>query len=130
MKKINWLPRHISPPAPYLCLCLSEDEYLAAFKHMDVKPRDEWIKTPQADATTHFLKNKRNELVVIVCLSGYENRTPIEMVGLIIHEVVHIWQEWCAYYGETHPASEQEAYAIQNLSQTLMEEFERRMKND
>ena len=128
MKKPKWLPRHISAPAPYMCLCLSEDEYLAAFDHMGVKPRDEWIKTPQAHATTHFLRNKRNDRAVVGCLSGYEDRTPIEVVGLIIHEVVHIWQEWCAYYGETHPASEQEAYAIQQLSQTLMEEFERRMK--
>jgi hypothetical protein len=126
MKKINWLPRYISPPAPYLCLCLSEDEYLIAFKHMDVKPRDEWIRTPQADATTHFLRNRKGELCVVVCLAGYERRTPIEVTGLLIHEAVHIWQEWCAFYGETHPGSEQEAYAVQQLTQTLMEEFVRR----
>lgn len=124
---IKWLDRRIAAPGPYLCLCLSEKEYEAALKHCKQKAVDAWIKTPQAQATTHVLTSNHG-LVVIVCLSQWEERSGVEIAGLLVHEAVHAWQEWCAYYGEHNPASEQEAYAIQGISQELMAEFARRMK--
>jgi hypothetical protein len=122
---IKWLDRRISEPGPYLCLCLSEREYRQAMKHCKVTPVDQWIKTPQSDATAHTLAAPHG-LCVVVCLSNYEKRTGVEIAGLLIHEAVHAWQEWCEYYGERHPASEQEAYAIQGIAQELMAEYARR----
>lgn len=124
--QVKWLDRRISAPGPYLCLCLSEKEYEAALKHCKQKAVDDWIKTPQAQATTHVLTSSHG-LVVIVCLSKWEERSGVEIAGLLVHEAVHAWQEWCDYYGERHPASEQEAYAIQGISQELMAEFARRV---
>lgn len=129
MKKpsLNWLDRSVSAPGPHMCLCLNNDEFLAAMRHLGVKRHDDWIKTPQADATAHHLES-RDGLAVVVCLSRWHGEDPVVVAALLVHEAVHAWQQWCEYYGEDKPGAEQEAYAIQNISQALMGEFARRMK--
>ena len=124
--KVKWLDRRIGAPGPYLCLCLSEGEYLKALSDLDLKPVCDWIKNEHASATVHHVCSPQGN-AAIVCMRGWENCDPIEVAGLLIHESVHIWQEWCEYYGEANPGCEQEAYAIQALSQELMAEFARRV---
>jgi len=124
--KVNWLDRRVAAPGPYLCLCLSEAEYKQALKDCGIDPFDSWIKTPQADATAHHARCNKG-LVCIVCINIREERPGVEIAGLLVHEAVHAWQEWCEYYGEHRPAQEQEAYAIQSISQELMAEYARRV---
>ena len=121
---MKWLDRRISAPGPYLCLCLSEEDYLKAMRKMKVKSVDDWIKTPQADATVH-LTSCAGDLAAVVCVRPKEHSTLVQVAGLLIHEAVHIWQEWCDFYGEHAPGKEQEAYAIQGISQTLIEDYQR-----
>ena len=125
MAKIKWLDRRVSAPGPYLCLCLSEEEYLSAVKHLRVDSPGPWIKTPQANATAHYFQSPHG-FTTIVCMRDHEGRNPVEVAGLLVHEAVHTWQEWCDYYGETTPGREQEAYAVQVISQELMAEYARR----
>ena len=96
-------------------------------KHLSVDDSGPWIRTPQADATCHLLSNDSG-MGAIVCLQGFEDRSRVEVHGLLIHEAVHIWQDWCEFYGERDPAKEQEAYAIQSIAQELIAEFDRRRK--
>jgi hypothetical protein len=123
---VKWLDRRISAPGPYMCLCLREEEYVAAMKHLGITQYGPWISTPQADATAHHTCNRKG-LAAIICLSGWKGRDPVEVAGLLVHEAVHVWQEWCIHYGEHVPGREQEAYAIQALSQELLAEFSRRV---
>lgn len=124
--KYRWLGRRMSAPGPYLTLCLSEDEYLHAAKHLKLTARSPWIKSPQADATAHHIANGNN-LACIVCLQVDTGRNAIEIAGLLVHEAVHVWQEWCDFYGEEFPSREQEAYAVQAISQELLAEYARRI---
>lgn len=124
--KTNWLDRRIAHPGPHLALCLAEKEYLDAMWHLRIKNPPDWISTLQADATVHYIRNPRNELCCLVCLRDTTGRAPLEVAGLLVHEAVHIWQEYAASIGEANPAREQEAYAIQSIAQVLMEEFARR----
>lgn len=127
-RRTNWLDRRIALPAPYLCLCLSDEEYHQAMFELGAKPVNDWIKTRQASATAHYIeKASTNELAVIVCLRGHETHTPVEVAGLLVHEAVHIWQQYCDHIGEQHPGREQEAYGVQAIAQELMQEFARRM---
>lgn len=125
--KPRWLDRRIAAPGPYLTLCLSEEEYDAALAHLKCKHYGPWISTPQASATTHHLNNPDGNLCCIVCLEDPSGRTPIEIAGLLVHEAVHIWQEYCLFYGEKSPGMEQEAYAVQSIAQELMAEYARRI---
>lgn len=124
---VKWLDRRISAPAPFMCLCLSEKEYRQAMRYLRVDAVPPWLNK-NANATAHHVVSDKGPATV-VCLGDYSNQNDIEIFGILIHEAVHVWQEWCIYYGEQNPGQEQEAYAIQSLSQTLITEFiERRPK--
>lgn len=127
LKKPKWLDRRIAAPGPYLTLCLTEGEFMAAMRHCKIKRPDAWIKTDLAHATAHYLENPDGQLVCVVCLREWEGRDPIEVAGLLVHEAVHVWQEYARRIGEHLPGQEQEAYAIQSISQELLAEFARRM---
>lgn len=124
--QIRWLDRRVSAPGPYLALCLSEEEFEAAMGHLRVKNPNRWISTPQANATSHHLSNDDGSLACVVCIGEWKERNPIEVAGLLVHEAVHVWQEYCLFYGETNPGREQEAYGVQAIAQELMAEFARR----
>ena len=124
--KTRWLDRRIARPGPFLCLCLSEAEHSAAIKHLGSKESPRWV-SHGANATAHFHANEDGATVAIVCMDGWAGRDPVEVAGLLIHEAVHIWQEYCRDIGERHPGDEQEAYAVQSIAQELMAEFARRM---
>ncbi len=123
--KTHWLDRRVAAPGPFLCLVLSQAECDAAMKVCKVKPVP-YLSTPRADATTHLLSNDKGESVAIVALGDTSKCSSIEVAGLLVHEAVHVWQEHCASIGERRCGSEQEAYGIQGIAQTLMEEYARR----
>lgn len=125
--KLTWLDRRIARPGPYLTLCLSEAEFDAVLKHCNVRDRPRFV-SQGADATTHQMSNDRGETVSVICLADCEGRNPVEVAGLLVHEAVHVWQEYADQIGESSPGREQEAYAVQAIAQELMAEFARRMK--
>lgn len=123
---VRWLDRRIGAPGPYLCLCLSEAAFDAAMRHLKITRIPPWISSPYADATSHHI-NSEHGVGTVVCLSGHDGRDPVEVAGLLVHEAVHVWQEWCDHYGETHPGREQEAYAVQAIAQELMADYARQI---
>jgi hypothetical protein len=109
-----------------MALCLSEAEYWAACRSAGAKSYSRWILNDHSHATLHWV-DCDGGLTAIVCLRGWEGRNPIEVAGLLVHEAVHIWQGYAGHIGEKFEGSEQEAYAIQCISQELLAEFARRM---
>lgn len=122
----RWLDRRIAAPGPYLALCLSPDEFSAALKHLKVSTESEWVRNAHSHATAHTFDGPRG-MTVIVCVRDWQGRDPVEVAGLLIHESVHIWQQYADHIGENSPGDEQEAYAIQSIAQELLAEFARRM---
>ena len=122
MKRVKWLDRSVAAPGPRLTLCITEDAYKDACKQLGIDSSHPWIAGPTADATAHVIDSNVG-VTVIVCISGWEGRDPIEVCGMLIHEAVHVWQEHIALIGEKNPGNEQEAYAIQMISQNLLESF-------
>jgi hypothetical protein len=127
--KFKWLDRRVTPAAPYFTLCLTEEDYKAATKHLELKETVKWV-SDGANATTHIMNNPEGKSVCLVCIKGFEGREPSEVAGLLIHEAVHVWQEYLRSIHETSPSSEFEAYGIQNIAQELIYEFGRRMKGE
>ena len=125
--KTNWLDRRIAAPGPYLCLCLSQEEFNAVLKWCNIKERIDWLQTDHCHARVHFMTNQNGQQAAAVCLSSWLDRNPIEIAGLLVHEAVHIWQEYAEWIGEKTPGKEQEAYAIQSIAQELLAEFAKRM---
>lgn len=107
-----------------MAVCLSEEGFIREMKRMRIpkEMRPNWVLNKHSDATAHFFENDKG-IAVVVCLRGWENRDPLEVAGLIVHEAVHIWQEVRSAIGEKNPSSEFEAYSIQSISQSLMSGF-------
>lgn len=126
MKKVKWLDRRIAAPGPFLTLCLDITSFKRACKHLGVEP-PRFVMNDWSQATAHTFRNDKG-LAVIVCLTSWYNANPIEVAGLLVHEAVHIWQEYAENIGEHHPGKEQEAYAIQAISQELMQSFSDQVK--
>jgi hypothetical protein len=106
-------------------LCLNREEFREAVMHLDSADVPKWMNAG-ANATMHTFSHVDGGIVCIVCLEGSEGRNPVAVAGLLVHEAVHIWQQWCEEVGEKNPGEEQEAYAIQFIAQELMAEFARR----
>lgn len=126
--KVEWLDRRIAHPGAYLALCTTEKQFLAAMKHCNIKNPPDWIMSDHADATCHHLQNPKGEPVCVVTLRAAANQNPVEVAGLLVHEAVHVWQEYCVRIGEHKPGREQEAYGIQSIAQELMQSYARQTK--
>jgi hypothetical protein len=121
-EKSKWLSRDIQPKGPYLCLCLTEQEYINALKQLDLTPKNDWLSNG-SDGTTHTFING-NTRSCIVCLK--KQKTVFNAYSIIVHEAVHVWQDYKDQIGEKSPAVEQEAYGIQYISSILLEEYQRK----
>lgn len=124
---MKWLDRRIAHPGPHLTLVLSQDECDAAMRHCKATPIRPYVSAG-ANATTHLLSGRNGDVVAVVALGDVSERNSIEIAGLLVHEAVHVWQQYCDDIGEDRPGVEQEAYGIQAISQELMAEYARRLK--
>jgi hypothetical protein len=113
-----------------LYLCTNEQQYQDKLEELKV-PRAErggMLSTPQSDATlstfdeAYDADGKRIRAMVLG-IRVDRDRDPLEVVGLIVHECVHIFQNTCRHIGELHPSTEFEAYGIQRLTQDMLGEY-------
>ena len=128
-ERTNWLDRRIAAPGPHLALCLDEQAFKEACRHLRLDAVPPWIKNPHSHATAHYIEGQRG-LCVVVCMRDWQGRDPVEVAGLLVHEAVHVWQEYAEQIGEHEPGREQEAYAVQAIAQELMAEFARQVNGN
>lgn len=128
-RKTDWLARSLLA-GPYLCLVLSDKAFQVALDDLgqEKEGRPSWVMNSHSNATCHTMENASGELSSVVCLRGWEEKTGIEIAGLLLHEAVHIWQAFCRRIGEHDPSSEFEAYSIQWLAQQLWWSFQEQTK--
>ncbi|MGZ8172592.1 MAG: hypothetical protein ACXWT0_01690 [Methylobacter sp.] len=122
---MKWLDRALVISPYYYGLCQSEKVFEKELRRLKI-PKPDWpdFIIPTANATVHFFThNDDNKSCAIVCLGDVTGRTANEVVGLLIHEAVHIWQAIRESIGERHPSAEFEAYSIQCIAQRLIEAY-------
>lgn len=130
---IKWLDRG-TVRAPSLALCTTPAGFLEVMKHLKVpNPQtQEWLGPAHA-ARVHTMENaKHGTLACVVCIDPAAlaklKYTDNEIKACLVHEAVHIKQALMESIGETRPSSEFEAYTVQNISQELMNEYDRQTK--
>lgn len=126
---VDWLDRSLTICSYYYCLCTSEDHYIEELRRIEL-PEYRWSKWLSADmhATTHCFIHKDKPIAMVCIKPDLERYTGIQTAALLVHEAVHIWQKHASYIGSHNDhGDEEEAYAIQNIAQSLMESFERQI---
>lgn len=131
--KARWLNRTLTFCAYYYCLCTTEKQFYAELKRLGILEKDwpSYISNAQSHATTHtFVLD--NKAIAIVCLEKqFVNYKGVEIAALLVHEAVHIWQKHAVRIGSFNDhGDEEEAYAIQSISQELMTSFIEQTRGD
>lgn len=117
---MKWIERSLIV-GPYVTLVLSEQQFHKAMRHCQIRKEDrgDWVSS-DANATVHFPGNPAKEQCCIVAVRVEKKTDPNSVVGILVHEAVHIWQSFKRYIGEKEPSDEFEAYSIQSISQRLI----------
>lgn len=131
--KTRWLDRQLFT-GPYLTLVTSQAEFDKVLKKLKIKEHHVYCE-PANDATTHTMHNGKGQLVCVIGLrtEACQGKDGLWIAALLVHEAVHVWQQArSVIIGWTDPKrtggleGEMEAYAIQNISAELMQEYKRR----
>jgi hypothetical protein len=119
---VVWINREMITSPYCIGLCQDEKMFNREMDRLEVPPgqRPDWVK-PGFPATSHFFEKRSSyDMCAIVCLNVKRKDDPNNVVGLIIHEAVHVWKYIREEIGELNPSSEFEAYAIQTIAQRLI----------
>lgn len=126
MKRQPWLDRRLTVCAYYYCLRLSEKEFWQELHHLEI-PCGRWpsfTASKDSDATTHFFEAEEGKRLAIVTLKDASKHDGIQIASLLTHEAVHIWQAHSRVIGSLNDhGDEEEAYAIQAITQELLYSF-------
>lgn len=115
-----WCNRDLVRNPYHVGLCLSPKKFKKELKRIGADEDLVFIKSPQSDATTWIIKDGEGKEVIIVCVKNSKKRRILEVIGLLVHEAVHIWQTIKSNIGESSPSIEFEAYSIQAIAQELI----------
>lgn len=124
-----WLNRTLAT-GPFLSLCMSEREYRARLKYVGHENRPYPVVSEHAKASTHTMRHAKTG--ALVCLVGLDpaayRADQIEVLATLVHEAVHVWQQYREAVGESAPGIEQEANAIERIAKELIREYMARRK--
>ncbi len=123
MSKINWSGAALIT-SPSYCLVITEEDYHKALDEIkiDKDGRDPWLSNERCGATKHTFDD------IHVVAVRYDEQDNLSVYAILVHEAVHIWQEFCKSISENNPSIEFEAYAIQMISINLMSMFDDQIK--
>ena len=62
---------------------------------------------------------------LILVADNIDKQSALGIIGLLVHEVTHVWQWIKKVIGEKEPGAEQEAYAMQSMSMELIAMYQR-----
>ena len=114
---MKWLNRELISCPFYVGLIQSENEFDKFLKKYKIDHFD-WI-TNHAGATTHFLDNGSEEMVII-CINkkDFKNYNKNKIYALLVHEAVHIYEYTKKWLGNDI-GEEIKCYIIQSISLEL-----------
>ena len=126
---IKWIERDLVLSPVHIGLCLTEKDFEKELKRLKIPVNEcsPWIPDDKDGKRWEFQKIKNaHEQCCIVCIRRNRKHTKEEIIGLIIHESVHVWQSIKEIIGETNPSPEFEAYSIQTIAQKLITAYNKR----
>jgi hypothetical protein len=103
--------------------CFSENVFSREMKRLKVANAPAFV-TGTAHACVHYF-DEGGDVVCIMCMdaASARRRSGIEVVGLLVHEAVHVMQECRGWMREKEPGSEWEAYMVQHVAQFFMDKY-------
>lgn len=83
------------------------------------------VSYPTSDGCcTHLERNGEEHGAATIVTIGHIKRPTSVVIGLIVHEAMHVWRQMRETIGEREPSAEFEAYSIQNIAGNLIAAYE------
>jgi hypothetical protein len=121
-KGAQWIDRTLLESPYCIGLCQSETQYKHELKRLKINYNcGEWIPDDKDANVSEFIRG--NEKCYVVSIRVKKDTQHIEVIGLLIHEAVHVWQKIRDTIGEESPSPEFEAYSIQRIAQNLIDAY-------
>ena len=108
-------------------LCTTQAEFDALLVKLKQPPEKFLAGNEQALSCTYEKPGRSKRPCVVVCVDASKKQSLEKYYSTLIHESVHVWQEFREYIGEDKPSTEFEAYSIERIAYNLMMEFKKRM---
>lgn len=120
-----WIERAIIESPFCVGLCQTENQFKNELKRLGVSESEDvqWVTDGKDATVTEFSGTKKHEKCFLVGIKQDKTTRPIEVIGLLVHEAVHVWQRIREDINEDKPSNEFEAYAIQNISTRLIDAY-------
>jgi hypothetical protein len=118
--KVTWCSVALFKSPYSYGVCTTPERFAHEMKRLNVKSPPPFLTSANAHATTHYFTTG-DDNSAIVTIGKLDGRLMVEVIGLLAHEATHIWQTVCEHVGEKAPSAEFEAYAIQWITQQLVE---------
>lgn len=121
-----------------LVMCLNEKAWNKLMKQMGLKPKEYPYPSNDGSITSFEIPNGYDTYVMVISERA-EKLHPIQVIGIITHEVVHMVQGLMRTIGEKEPSTEFQAYATGSITQAAIDTFhklrmplyiEKKKKND
>lgn len=107
----------------FIGFCPNEKAWKREMKRMGRDPAECRYSTSDGHLAT-FFRNDEPPICIITIKDGAENERCLSaIVGIIVHECTHVWQEIREYIGEDKPGAENEAYTLQTLTMNVLAAF-------
>lgn len=128
--KGEWLARDIISSAFYYKLVLCNEDYEEEIKRLGVKYYEPLFdRDGRADAIVLKLKDDKGGEIAIVGMRNWTTLSTAQIVGLLAHEAVHLFDYHCELIGEDEPSEEFKCYSIQKYVQSLFQSWQDQTKN-
>jgi hypothetical protein len=119
VSKVIWCDRGWQPY--HYGFCPDEKAWHREMKRLGVDPQP---YPTSAGRCTHLSNMKDAADCTIVTIAAIK-RPKVQIVGLIVHEAMHVWRAVRESIGENHPSAEFEAYSMQSITQNLIYAYEK-----
>lgn len=128
MIKSKWLNPALIVSPVYYTLCTNEKDFYRIMKNLDmpISEQPEFM-IYGSGATTHSFQTE-GKPIAIVCINPDNGQDNAALCAILAHEAVHVFQYILECMGEKNPSVEFEAWSIQMLTQQLIAEYERQVK--
>ena len=107
----------------YVGVCKTKTQFSRELKRLKLNDVNvEKIWRADADAATYFFEKERKQLAIVVMNAEKvpHDADVASVVGLVAHEIIHVWQSIKEDVGENNPGHEMEAYYLQALIQEAL----------
>lgn len=121
--KIVWCDRGFY--SVYIGFCPSARAWDQELRKLKMKDPPPYPAKTSGARCSHFDAVSGRVMSLVTVADSADKCEKGEIIALIVHEAVHVWQRICDEIGERSPGQECEAYAVQSISQDLLYAYSR-----